>query len=59
VGSRGRRWLADDDGRYDPAAVAGWTSLGARWLGGCCGTEPDDIAALAAALVLVEGRGRP
>jgi homocysteine S-methyltransferase len=55
----GRRWLADDDGRYDPAAVAGWTSLGARWLGGCCGTGPSDIAALAAALVLVEGAGAP
>jgi homocysteine S-methyltransferase len=46
----GRRWLADDGSRYDPAAVASWTSLGARWLGGCCGTGPSDIAALASAL---------
>jgi homocysteine S-methyltransferase len=53
----GRRWLADDDGRYDPAAVASWPSLGARWLGGCCGTGPDDIAALARALERVEGAG--
>jgi homocysteine S-methyltransferase len=54
-----RRWVADDDRRYDPAAVASWTSLGARWLGGCCGTGPDDIAALAAALELEEGAGAP
>ena len=53
----GRRWLADDDGRYDPAAVASWTELGARWLGGCCGTGPDDIAALALALERVGGAG--
>jgi len=53
----GRRWLAEGDGRYEPAAVASWTSLGARWLGGCCGTGPDDIAALARALERVEGAG--
>jgi homocysteine S-methyltransferase len=53
----GRRWLADDDGLYDPVAVASWTSLGARWLGGCCGTGPDDIAALALALERVERAG--
>jgi homocysteine S-methyltransferase len=45
-----RSWLADGGGQYDPAAVASWTSLGARWLGGCCGTRPADVAALAAAL---------
>jgi homocysteine S-methyltransferase len=46
-----RRWLetAPGDG-FDPVAVAGWTSLGAGWLGGCCGTGPDDIAALSRAL---------
>jgi homocysteine S-methyltransferase len=48
-----RRWLADDGGRYDPARVATWTALGVRWLGGCCGTRPADIAALVTAL---EGR---
>ena len=42
-----RRWLADEGGAYDPDAVASWTSLGATWLGGCCGTGPADIAALA------------
>lgn len=45
-----RSWVADGGGHYDPATVARWTSLGARWLGGCCGTRPADIAALAAAL---------
>ncbi len=43
-----RRWLADDGGGYDPAEVASWAELGATWLGGCCGTGPADIAALAA-----------
>jgi homocysteine S-methyltransferase len=46
-----RRWVAADTaGRFDPTAVASWTGLGATWLGGCCGTGPADIAALAAAL---------
>jgi homocysteine S-methyltransferase len=45
-----RRWIAaDTSGGYDPTAVASWTALGAAWLGGCCGTGPADIAALAAA----------
>ena len=30
--------------------VASWAALGAAWLGGCCGTGPADIAALAAAV---------
>ncbi len=42
-----RRWLADDGDGYDPAEVASWAELGATWLGGCCGTGPADIAALA------------
>ena len=46
-----RRWIADDTGAgYDVAAVAGLTGHGAAWLGGCCGTRPADIAALADAL---------
>jgi homocysteine S-methyltransferase len=46
-----RRWVADGaGGAYDPVEVAGWTALGATWLGGCCGTGPDDIAGLAASL---------
>ena len=42
-----RTWLAEDGGGYDPAAVASWAGLGATWLGGCCGTSPAEIAALA------------
>jgi homocysteine S-methyltransferase len=45
-----RRWVADDGGAYDPAAVASWIDFGATWLGGCCGITPASIAALAANL---------
>jgi homocysteine S-methyltransferase len=46
-----RQWIAGDaDGAYQPAAVAGWTELGATWLGGCCGTGPAEIRGLADAL---------
>ncbi len=46
-----RRWVADrDGGDYEPAVVASWTTLGAGWLGGCCGTGPADIAALVEAV---------
>jgi homocysteine S-methyltransferase len=51
-----RAWTVDDPaGTFDPVAVAGWTSLGASWLGGCCGTRPTDIAGLAAALLGAPG----
>jgi homocysteine S-methyltransferase len=50
-----RRWVADRDGRYDPVTVASWTALGATWLGGCCGTGPADIAALAGNLATLTG----
>jgi homocysteine S-methyltransferase len=42
-----RRWVADDGGTYAAAAVASWVDVGATWLGGCCGTGPSEIAALA------------
>jgi len=46
-----RRWVAaEPGGAYEPHAVAGWADLGASWLGGCCGTGPGDIRALADAL---------
>lgn len=46
-----RRWVGDDTaGALDAASEAAWTELGAQWLGGCCGTGPADIAALAAEL---------
>ena len=34
----------------DVDLVDAWVAAGARYVGGCCGTGPDDIAALAAAL---------
>lgn len=50
-------------GAWDPAAkqwvgaqaidldlVDAWMEAGARWIGGCCGTNPDDIATLASRL---------
>ena len=46
-----RRWdPGDGTGAFSPSDVASWTSLGATWLGGCCGTGPHDIAALSQAL---------
>ena len=46
-----RRWVATEvGGAYTGADVAGWAERGASWLGGCCGTTPNDIRALAAAL---------
>jgi homocysteine S-methyltransferase len=55
--NRGGRWDAADrtwstagEATYDAATTAGWTTLGATWLGGCCGIGPADIAALASRL---------
>ena len=46
-----RRWSDNPaGGGFDAVAVATWTDLGARWLGGCCRTGPADITALARAL---------
>lgn len=45
-----RAWVADDGGEFQPATVATWTGLGATWLGGCCGTGPGEIRALADAV---------
>jgi homocysteine S-methyltransferase len=43
-----RHWIASDGDGYDPTVVATWSTLGAAWLGGCCGTGPAEIAELAA-----------
>ena len=51
-----RRWQTTDGGGYDARAVASWTALGASFVGGCCGTGPADIAALA---VAVQQMGSP
>jgi homocysteine S-methyltransferase len=45
-----RRWVADGDGGFEPAAVADLGTMGAGWIGGCCGTGPGDIAGLVGAL---------
>lgn len=45
-----RRWLPSDGDAFDPSAAADWVGLGAAWVGGCCGTGPADITALAAAV---------
>ncbi len=46
-----RSWRAHDAaGTFDPEVVAGWTTLGATWIGGCCGTGPADIVGLVEAL---------
>ncbi len=51
--ARDRRWISTDStGGFDPTAVASWAAMGAAWLGGCCGTGPADIAALAAAAMV-------
>lgn len=53
--NRGARWEAPakrwEGGGADLAALAPrWRDAGARLIGGCCGTLPDDIGAIAAAL---------
>jgi homocysteine S-methyltransferase len=45
-----RTWLSPEGASFDPGVVAGWASLGAAWLGGCCGVGPADIQGLAEAL---------
>jgi homocysteine S-methyltransferase len=55
-----RRWqAADGNGVYDARAVASWTALGASFVGGCCGTGPADIAALAVAVQQMGSPARP
>jgi homocysteine S-methyltransferase len=51
--NRGQQWDAARRAWSGPASTADWATLarqwhnaGARWLGGCCGTTPAEIAAL-------------
>ncbi|WP_238342850.1 homocysteine S-methyltransferase [Nocardioides cynanchi] len=51
--NRGGRWDAETKtwqyaGPLDLALVDGWVAAGVRYVGGCCGTGPADIADLAA-----------
>ena len=53
--NRGGRWDAgtrtwEGSSGLDLGLVRSWVGAGARYVGGCCGTGPDDVAALAAAL---------
>ena len=48
-----RSWVAAAGGAFDPEAVVGWRNLGATWLGGCCGTGPAEIRAVADALASI------
>lgn len=40
----GKRWSYGD--ALDLSLLDGWVAAGARWIGGCCGTGPCDVAAL-------------
>lgn len=46
----GRCWTGDKSNWDIAAAARQWYAGGARWIGGCCGIFPQDIAALRAAL---------
>ena len=44
------------DGPLDLDLVEGWLDAGARFVGGCCGTGPTDIAELAERISEVSSR---
>jgi homocysteine S-methyltransferase len=46
----GRRWIASGTTVALDRLVPAWRAAGARLIGGCCGTTPSDIRAIAAAL---------
>lgn len=53
--NKGGRWDSatrtwEGPSGLDIGLVEAWVGAGARYVGGCCGTGPEDIAALAAAL---------
>lgn len=48
--AEGRAWTGRSSIGDYRALAADWHRRGARWLGGCCGTTPADIAQLRAAL---------
>ena len=59
--NRGGRWDAETktwhyDGPLDLDLVEGWLDAGARFVGGCCGTGPTDIAELSERITEVSSR---
>jgi homocysteine S-methyltransferase len=59
--NRGGSWNAETKaweyaGPLDLDLVEGWVAAGARFIGGCCGTGPADIAALAARIAATAER---
>ncbi|MBZ5541576.1 MAG: homocysteine S-methyltransferase [Acidobacteriia bacterium] len=45
-----RCWRGDKAQTGIAALASQWYAAGARWIGGCCGTRPEDIAGIRAAL---------
>ena len=46
--AEGKTWAYGDP--VDLGLVSGWLAAGVRYVGGCCGNGPADIAALSARL---------
>ncbi len=55
--SERKQWTYGDP--LDLDLVATWLAAGARFIGGCCGTGPSDIAALADRVEQLSGRAAP
>ncbi len=45
-----RAWVSDGPHGQPLGEAPGWAAAGAKWIGGCCGTGPADIAGLATLL---------
>ena len=54
-----RRWLDLPDAPPFASFAPSWRNAGAAWIGGCCGTAPDDIAAIRRSLVPSCGADTP
>ena len=54
--SDARRWTGDSEA-VDDSVVESWLERGARFVGGCCGTGPSDIARLTEARTRLARRG--
>jgi homocysteine S-methyltransferase len=53
-----RAWVGSSSMGDYGAMAAEWRRRGARWIGGCCGTTPDDIRRCATAIVSRDERTR-